>query len=83
MGAVIHICHAMGCERTVPPRYLMCRRHWFMVPKSLRKLIWQTYRPGQETDKRPSKVYLEYAKQAITMVAVFEEEKRKKRERRC
>ena len=25
---------------------LMCRRHWYMVPKPLRDAIWQTYRDG-------------------------------------
>jgi hypothetical protein len=38
-----------------------CKKHWFMLPKSLRDLIWGTYRPGQEKDMTPSKEYMEVA----------------------
>lgn len=39
-----------------------CGPHWFALPKALRDRIWQTYRAGQETDKRPSPAYLEAAR---------------------
>ncbi len=67
-----HRCHADGCEVPVRPSLLMCRRHWFMVPKPLRDAIWATYRPGQEHDKRPSPEYLETMKEAIRVVAAKE-----------
>lgn len=38
----------------------------------LRKLVWQTYRPGQEIDKRPSPAYLKAAREAINHVAAME-----------
>jgi hypothetical protein len=48
---------------------LMCRRHWFMVPRLLRARVWATYRPGQCDDMKPSGDYAEAAKAAVTAVA--------------
>ncbi len=67
-----HTCHADGCGAQVPPAMCMCRRHWFMVPKSLRDRVWATYRPGQEIDKRPSDEYREAAYRAAEAVAQTE-----------
>jgi hypothetical protein len=64
-----HTCHADQCRATVPPRLLMCRRHWYMVPKPLRDAVWAEYRPGQEIDKRPTREYLDIAHAAIEAVA--------------
>jgi hypothetical protein len=63
-----HVCHAIGCGTLVEPKYLMCRSHWSMVPGYLQNLIYTTYNPGQENSKTPSRVWLKYAKQAITHV---------------
>ncbi len=32
---------------TTKPEMLMCRRHWFIVPKKLRDRVWATYQAGQ------------------------------------
>jgi hypothetical protein len=37
---------------------MMCKPHWYTLPKSLRDRIWATYRPGQEVTKDPSDEYL-------------------------
>lgn len=63
-----HRCHATGCAAEIPPHLFMCRSHWFMVPKPLRREIWRLYRPGQEIDKHPSAEYLDAAKAAIAAV---------------
>ena len=63
-----HHCHAMRCETPVPPKMLMCRRHWFMVPASLRRAVWAAYRPGQEITKTPSEGYLDVMLAAIEAV---------------
>jgi hypothetical protein len=68
-----HLCHAEGCTLAVPPRLLMCRRHWRMVPSSLQNDVWRQYRPGQETDKRPSLAYQRAAEAAIAAVAALEQ----------
>lgn len=64
-----HPCHASGCSMEVPPRMLMCRRHWRMVPRSLQDAVWATYVIGQEARKDPTAEYLEAARAAIDYVA--------------
>jgi hypothetical protein len=64
-----HHCHATACKKSVPPEMLMCKRHWFMIPKPLRDRVWATYRPGQCDDWKPSAAYCEAAKAAVIAVA--------------
>ena len=64
-----HLCHAEGCTVEVPPKMLMCRRHWRMVPARLQAAVWNAYVPGQERRKDPTGVYLAAAKAAIEAVA--------------
>ena len=64
-----HTCHAIECEVPVPPKMLMCLRHWRMVPKRLQNEVWAEYRPGQEVDKKPSRAYLAVMFRAIKAVA--------------
>lgn len=68
-----HTCHARGCETAVPPKMLMCLKHWRMVPQELQKAVWAHYRAGQEKDKKPSAEYLDAANKAIAAVAWKEE----------
>lgn len=67
-----HHCHARRCTVLVPPKMLMCPRHWFMVPKPLRDRVWATYRAGQCDDKNPSLAWHDAADAAIK--AVWERE---------
>lgn len=53
-----HTCHSPDCNRTVPPRMLFCRAHWYALPKKIQDAIWREYRPGQEIDKKLSLRYL-------------------------
>ena len=64
-----HLCHAVGCPVEVPPRLLMCFRHWRMVPKPLRDAVWAYYVPGQEVAKNPTLEYLKAASRAVGAVA--------------
>jgi hypothetical protein len=64
-----HHCHARGCEVAVPPRLLMCARHWRMVPTNIKRRVWLWYRDGQEERKDPSPEYLRAADDAIEAVA--------------
>jgi hypothetical protein len=57
-----HACHWPGCEKQVPPAMWGCRAHWYRLPKPLRDEIWRSYRPGQETDRKPSRRYVAAAK---------------------
>ncbi len=63
-----HTCHAHGCPVVVPPKRLMCKPHWCLVPKPLQKGVWDNYRAGQENDKKPTAEYLKAAKTAIMSV---------------
>ena len=67
-----HTCHAEGCSKAVAPKYLMCPRHWGMVPRPQQLEIWRHYRNGQEVDKRPSTEYLAVMKATVDLVARLE-----------
>lgn len=78
-----HHCHAKGCNVKVPPRLLMCLKHWGRVPRHIQSRIWKHYRPGQEVDKKPSVEYLAVMREAIDAVAakgdgVKQEDKKRK-----
>lgn len=64
-----HKCHAEQCNIEVPPKLLMCAKHWWMVPRAYRTLIHIYFRPGQEVDKQPTAQYLAVMKLAINSVA--------------
>lgn len=67
-----HTCHAYNCKLPVPPKLLFCAKHWRMTPVNVQRLIWKTYREGQEIDKQPSREYLFVQRAAVW--AVFVEE---------
>lgn len=65
-----HTCHAAGCSTPCPPKCLMCRKHWFMVPRPLRDRVWATYQEGQEAGMAtPSAAWHSAANAAINTVA--------------
>ena len=66
-----HTCHWPGCKQQVPPARWGCPRHWFMLPKPIRDLIWRTYRPGQEETLTPSAAYLEATQKAEDWIREF------------
>jgi len=53
-----HECHWPDCKTQVKPALWGCLKHWKMLPKELRDLIWATYRPGQERNLNPSPAYV-------------------------
>lgn len=57
-----HTCHWPGCTVEVPPKMWGCKPHWFKLPASLRRDIWNHYVPGQEITKTPSTAYVEVAR---------------------
>ncbi len=68
----VHTCHALGCEKAVPPKMLMCLRHWRMVPVPLQRAVWREYVPGQEIRKDPTSAYLAVQAEAVNAVAAKE-----------
>ena len=41
-----HQCPADGCAQAVTPSVLMCRPHWYLVPKPLRNAVWAAWAEG-------------------------------------
>lgn len=46
-----HHCHLPGCDVAVPPKLLMCRKHWAMVPSAIRRDVWRYFDPAQCSDQ--------------------------------
>lgn len=67
-----HRCHAFGCAVSVPPRKLLCAKHWIMVPVELRMPVIQSYRRGQCDDKCPSRAWIASAARARAYIAQTE-----------
>jgi hypothetical protein len=40
-------CPVPGCREPIDPSRLMCRAHWYRVPRHLRDLVWATWRSGE------------------------------------
>lgn len=40
-------CPVPGCCAQIDPSRLMCRGHWYLVPKPLRDEVWATWRSGE------------------------------------
>jgi len=40
-------CPVSGCGEQIDPSRLMCRDHWYQVPRKLRDLVWATWRSGE------------------------------------
>lgn len=78
-SAPIHRCHARGCFVRCKPEFLMCARHWHMVPAELQRAVWAHYRVGQCDDKKPSREWLAAADAAIAAVHQLEQEAAAKR----
>lgn len=41
-----HVCAGTGCDVHVARHMLMCRRHWYMLPASIREAVWATWLNG-------------------------------------
>lgn len=67
----MHRCAAPGCKKQVPLKMLMCKPHWFMLPKPLRDTIWAEYTPGQENDMSglSNSNYMNAVKEAMKYIA--------------
>lgn len=37
-----HHCHAIGCNTPCPPRWLMCKRCWRLVPAEIQREVYRT-----------------------------------------
>lgn len=46
-------CAVASCNERVRPGQLMCRAHWFELPKALRDDVWRTWRRVQRWSGSP------------------------------
>lgn len=67
------LCHAVDCNIRIPRGFLMCPRHWYMVPQSLRKEVWREHRLGQEETGAYTQQWVDVARKAINYVAQLEQ----------
>jgi hypothetical protein len=42
-------CQVPSCSEQIDQSRLMCRHHWYRVPKPLRDQVWATWRSGRGT----------------------------------
>jgi hypothetical protein len=45
-------CPVPGCDERIDRTRLMCRRHWYGLPKRLRDRVWRTWRSGHGAGSR-------------------------------
>mgnify|MGYP001596933112 CR=1 FL=1 len=68
-----HTCHAHGCETACKPEFLMCGKHWRMVPRHIQSDVLAAYRPGQcSLNPLPSDAWFDAAFAAVDAVAARE-----------
>ena len=56
-------CRATGCDVLINADFVMCNRHWKMVPIPLRNAIWRHAR-----NRQPTTEYLRLLAKAIDVV---------------
>ena len=78
-----HHCHAVRCETPCAPRFLMCPKHWAMVPRHLQAEVYRHFNPKQcsaDPDRPlPTKDWFTAADAAIEAVAQKEGYRRRKK----
>jgi hypothetical protein len=76
-----HHCHALGCDKPCPPRWLMCSNCWSKVPADLAAEVYRTVRlRGAEVDASWAPWWRAQA-QAIAHVAFLREPNAEKRDK--
>lgn len=63
-----HYCKAPGCKQKVDNCFLMCHKHWYMVPREIRNEIWRTYQPMSWGDLDLFERYVRATEQAIESI---------------
>lgn len=69
-----HNCAASRCPERVAPSILMCKKHWYMVPRDIRMRVLRSYQPGQEKVgwSATTAEYQDAVRAAIEAVAIKE-----------
>lgn len=62
-------CLAAACKAKIIDRYLICRRHWSMLPPDLQDEIWRGYFNVQRLKKPPTEAYTAAVNKAKDLIA--------------
>lgn len=63
-----HKCPVDGCSRSRGDRQLMCKKHWYMVPKELRDNVYRTARRMWDGEGGATHAWSEAADAAVAAV---------------
>lgn len=69
MTAYLHRCAARNCPCRIKVEFLMCARHWAMVPRAIQNAVYRGYRLRGLTDHTG---YDEAVKAAVDAVCAKE-----------
>lgn len=65
----VHECFVPSCKASIPVSFLMCFKHWKMVPKDLQRAVWRHFKDGQQFDHgKISGDYVDAARAAADFV---------------
>lgn len=65
-------CPIEGCPNGRADKQLMCKRHWYMVPKELRDKVWLTARRMWRNEALGTQEWSEASNEAIAAVEMKE-----------
>jgi hypothetical protein len=65
-------CPIEGCPQGRADRQLMCKRHWYMVPKELRDKVFRTARRMWDGEPKGTQEWSEASDEAIAAVEIKE-----------
>src|SRR6266487_3853378 len=55
LSGAVSRCPVPACSERIDRSRLMCRSHWYQVPKALRDRVWATWRSGLGADSAKHK----------------------------
>lgn len=75
-----HHCHALGCKKACPPRWLMCRECWAQVPAALQAEVYRTVKLRARTIDATWAPWWRAQSKAIAHVAHLKEPNEERRD---
>jgi hypothetical protein len=69
-----HKCAVRTCNKSVHNRYLMCPRHWCLVPQHIATAIYREYHYGMRRGIHPTREYAAQVQAALDHIASKEGE---------
>jgi hypothetical protein len=68
-SGAVHDCAIKACGALIPMEMLMCKKHWFSVPETLRGEVWDTWRRlKRDRGIENLKAYKEARRKAVAAV---------------